>query len=281
MSTPLLSIDNLRVNFSTEAGEVEAVRGIDLSLKQGEFVGIVGESGSGKSVTALTAMGLLESNAKLVSGKISFCNQTMVDAEKPKKRLRPSKIAMIFQYPMVSLSPVRRVGLQIVDAIKVLEPGFSERTYRQKALDLLEEVRIDDPVVRFKAYPFELSGGMCQRILIAMALAREPHLLLADEPTTGLDVVTQETILGLLKEMQRKRSMTTMLITHDLGLASRYCDRIGVMQHGELIEMGTTDEIFDNPKHPYTIKLINSTPGLINDLEDFRRVVAMNEGVPA
>lgn len=281
MNTPLLTIDDLRVNFTTEAGEVEAVRGIDLRIKQGEFIGIVGESGSGKSVTALAAMGLLESNAKLVSGKISFFNQVMVDAEKPKKRFRPSKIAMIFQYPMVSLSPVRRVGLQIMDAIKVLEPGFSERTYREKALDLLDEVNIDDPTARFKAYPFELSGGMCQRILIAMALAREPHLLLADEPTTGLDVVTQETILGLLKEMQRKRSMSTMLITHDLGLASRYCDRICVMQHGKLIETGTTDEIFDNPQHPYTLKLINSTPGLIDSLEDFRRVVTMNEGVQA
>ena len=281
MSTPLLSIEDLRVNFTTEAGEVEAVRGINLDLKQGEFVGIVGESGSGKSVTALAAMSLLEANAKLVSGKISFFNKTMVDAEKPKRSFRPSTIAMIFQYPMVSLSPVRKVGAQIVDAIKVLEPGFSERTYRNKALDLLEEVKIDDPVARFKAYPFELSGGMCQRILIAMALAREPNLLLADEPTTGLDVVTQETILGLLKEMQRKRSMTTMLITHDLGLASRYCDRIAVMQHGKIIEMGTTDEIFDNPKHSYTIKLINSTPGLIDNLEDFRRVVEMNEGVSA
>lgn len=268
----LVELQNVTIEFSTRAGPVTAVRDISWQLQRGEILGIVGESGSGKSVSSLALIGLLDSNGKIASGRLNYRGHCLGQNRKQDAQLR-SSMAMIFQYPRMALNPIRPVGKQIIDVLKAVGIRGSKKDYQQRALTLLEEVKIRDPEQRLHAYPFELSGGMCQRILIAMALAREPKLLIADEPTTGLDVVTQEAILELIVEAARERDMGCMLITHDLGLAAKYCHRIAVMEKGRLVEQGDAHSLFTRPKEYYTRSLIAATPALMTDLDHLRSVI--------
>ncbi|GGC31158.1 ABC transporter ATP-binding protein [Siccirubricoccus deserti] len=260
MTAPLLSIEDLRVGFSTRHGLVEALRGISLGLHVGETLGIVGESGSGKSVTALAVMRLLDRAGRISAGRISFRGQDITHA--PRHVLQPLRgaaMSMIFQNPRAALNPIRTVGLQIADVLRAHEP-LSAREARDRAGVLLEAVRIRDPLARLDAYPHELSGGMCQRVMIAMAIACEPALLIADEPTTGLDATTQKTVMDLLSETTARRGMAMVLITHDLGLAAQYCGRIAVMQQGLVVEEAPPHKLFGAPRHAYTRRLVAASP---------------------
>ncbi|MDR2054992.1 MAG: ABC transporter ATP-binding protein [Desulfovibrio sp.] len=273
---PLLEVSSLHVNFHNHERITRAVAGIDFSISPGEFFCIVGESGSGKSVTGLAVMGLLENAGKVTQGRIVYQQRVLTDSELPRSCWkRASDMSMIFQYPMTALNPIRRIGLQLKDVLRSAGMKCSEREYRKTVLELLREVRINDPERCFSAYPFELSGGMCQRILIAMALARKPRLLIADEPTTGLDVVIQKTILTMLQDMVGK-GMSVLFITHDLGLACQYGDRIGVMRHGDLIETGSPQSLLFHPSSDYTRLLFASTPSLMQDLEELKSLNRQN-----
>ena len=222
----------------------------------------------------MTAMGLLDANGYVEQGCIRYDGQLLLDNKTPRRRWRrPGDMAMIFQYPIVSLNPVRTIGLQLRDVLETLpERPASAKEARDAARELLEKVRIRDPERCLDAYPFELSGGMCQRVLIAMSLARRPRLLFADEPTTGLDALTQDTILKLLRDMMDETGMSILFITHDLGLAVQYSDRIGVIRHGELLETGLPGDLLSHPSHPYTKRLFASTPSLMTSLDDIRRL---------
>lgn len=269
----LVRLDDVTIGFNTRQGKVMAVKNASWQIERGEILGIVGESGSGKSVSTLALIGLLDANGFVESGTIEYKNQRLaLDDPGRDKKLR-SSMAMIFQYPRTALNPIRRVGQQIIDVLLAIGVKGRQRDLKARALQLLEEVQIHDPEQRFYAYPFELSGGMCQRILIAMALAREPDLLIADEPTTGLDVVTQQTILELITTAASRRKMATLFITHDLGLAAKYCDRIVVMQTGCIVEQAPARELFSNPRHPYTRALIAATPALMSSLDELRGVI--------
>jgi peptide/nickel transport system ATP-binding protein len=265
---PLLSINHLAVEFVTSHGRVQALKDVSLEIGTAEIVGVVGESGSGKSVTAYSVLGLLPTEARITSGSINYRGRALHELRNPAlKALRGSQISMIFQNPQTALNPIRAVGLQIADVIRAhspMRPGEAA----VRAVEALREVRIHEPERRGHAYPFELSGGMCQRSLIAMALACTPQLLLADEPTTGLDVTTQRTIMELLVELTRSRGMSTMFITHDLGLAAQYCDRVIIMQDGRVVEQGVTAQIFAQPKEAYTCKLLSATPQAHTSLID-------------
>ena len=257
---PLLTIDRLAVEFATPHGRVRALEDVSLEIGTAEIVGIVGESGSGKSVTAYSILGLLPEGAHVLSGSITYLDQPLLDLRSSEiKAVRGAKISMVFQSPQTALNPIRPVGAQIADVIKAHSSAGSAEA-AAKAVEALRAVRIHEPERRTRAYPFEMSGGMCQRSVIAMALACTPRLLLADEPTTGLDVTTQKTIMELLVELTRSRGMSTMFITHDLGLAARYCDRVVIMQKGRVVEQGATEQIFRNPRHAYTRKLLSATP---------------------
>ena len=264
----LLDIEDLRVSFSTRRGLVEAVRGVSLSLDVGQTLGIVGESGSGKSVTAFAVTHLLEAAGRIVGGKILYRGQDITHATwKTLRSTHGAAISMIFQNPRAALNPIRTVGLQIADALGVhskLTPGEA----RARALDLLKDVLIREPEKRLDAYPHELSGGMCQRIMIAMAIASEPALLIADEPTTGLDVTTQKTVMDLLAAITAKRGMATILITHDLGLAAKYCSRVVVMERGQVVEDAPPLQLFSAPTHPYTQRLVAASPTLTSTIAD-------------
>ncbi len=254
----LLQVENLAVEFATRHGRVQPLHGIDLSVDRGESLGVVGESGSGKSVTSLAIMRLLDRAGRITRGKIVFDGRDITRANYADlRRLRGAAISMIFQNPRVALNPIRTVERQITDVLKA--HGKLTDTKAQ-ALALLEAVRIRDPAQRLQAYPHELSGGMCQRVMIAMAIACEPALLIADEPTTGLDVTTQQTVMELLAAIQAKRDMALILITHDLGLAARWCDRIAVMEQGRVVETGRTAALFEAPEHPYTQRLVAASP---------------------
>lgn len=269
--SPLLEIDRLSITFSTRRGIVQAVEEVSWTLAPGEMLGIVGESGSGKSVSTLALMGLLDDNGRIAQGQMHYRGQ-LLGADPARDYALRSRMAMIFQYPRLALNPIRRVGQQIIDVLRAIgEPG-NRQALKARALALLDEVQISQPEQRFYAYPFELSGGMCQRILIAMALARSPDLLVADEPTTGLDVVTQEAILALIAEAARRRQMATLFITHDLGLAAKHCQRIVVMQKGRVVESAPAGELFAAPKQAYTRALIAATPALMKDLDQLRAV---------
>lgn len=265
----LLEVQNLSVEFQTRAGIVKALENIHFSLKSGETVGVVGESGSGKSVLSYALMGLLESSAKITQGAIHFRNTNLLAVHSQESLASRKSMAMIFQNPRASLNPIRSVGKQILDVL-LSHRDASKKELHQQALILMEKVNISSD--RFKSYPFELSGGMCQRILIAMALAKSPQLLIADEPTTGLDVVTQEKVMELIQTTIQNSGMSTLFITHDLGLAARYCQRIIVMHAGHIVEVAPTTHLFKNARHPYTAKLIAATPGLIQKIQDLEPI---------
>lgn len=260
MTRRLLEIDDLRVSFSTRRGMVEAVRGVTLSVDEGEMLGLVGESGSGKSVTGFATTRLLDPAGKVTSGKILFRGQDITKlAGEDLRHLQGAAMSMIFQNPRAALNPIRVVGRQIADAI-LTHKRISKQAADAEALELLRAVQIRDPERRMAAYPHELSGGMCQRVMIAIAISCNPALLIADEPTTGLDVTTQKVVMDLLAGIAAARGMATILITHDLGLAARYCRRIVVMEQGRLVEEAAPRALFNAPKHPYTKRLVAASP---------------------
>jgi peptide/nickel transport system ATP-binding protein len=259
-TVPLLEIKNLTVEFATRRGAVQAVKSIDISVAKGETVAIVGESGSGKSVTSYAVVRILDRAGRVAEGSISFSGIDLVAADEAQMRdLRGREISMIFQNPRAALNPIRKVGKQIEDVL-LQHVQATRATAREKAIEALTRVKIARPEERYDAYPFELSGGMCQRVVIALAIACQPQLLIADEPTTGLDVTTQKAVMDLVVELTRERGMSTILITHDLGLAAAYCDKVVVMEKGCVVETAEAGEIFRNPQHPYTRKLMQATP---------------------
>jgi len=258
----LLEVKDLQVSFFTPAGEVKAVGGISFSLDQGKVLGIVGESGSGKSVTSYSIMQILEGNGKILSGSIKFQGQELVGAgEKVMKDLRGNRISMIFQDPMTSLNPTFTIGHQLMEGI-LLHTGRNKQQAWDRAVEMLRLVGVNEPEKRMKQYPHQLSGGMRQRIMIAMALSCEPDILIADEPTTALDVTIQAQILELMQKLQKEMGMAILLITHDLGVVAQMCDEVIVMYAGTICEQGTVDEIFYNPRHAYTRGLLRSIPTL-------------------
>ena len=277
MKEKLLEIKDERLSFFTPAGEVKALNGVSFSLEEGEVLGIVGESGSGKSVTAYSIMGLTAFPGKLIGGTIRF-NGHQVDqmTKKEFRKMRGNEVSIIFQDPMTSLNPVYTIGNQIEEVIK-LHTDKTKQQAHDRARELLELVGINEPEKRLKQYPHELSGGMRQRVMIAMALACEPKLLIADEPTTALDVTIQAQILELMQELRQKLGMSIIMITHDLGVVASMCERIAVMYAGHIVEYGTTDEIFYHPSHEYTKGLIKSIPQL--NAEKIERLIPI-EGQP-
>src|ERR1700704_1446549 len=265
---PLLDIRDLTVEFSTRRGIVRAVEHVDIAIAKGETVGIVGESGSGKSVTSYAAMRILDRAGRIADGSVTFTGIDVRQAsESDMRSLRGREMSMIFQNPRAALNPIRKVGRQIVDVLRQHAQADASQL-GEKAIEILEQVRIARPRERYHAYPFELSGGMCQRVVIALALACRPQLLIADEPTTGLDVTTQKTVMDLVTELTRERGMSTILITHDLGLAAVYCDRVVVMEKGRVVETALSSTIFKAPAHPYTRKLMRATPRMGVSLRD-------------
>ena len=268
MTEPLLEVKNLRINFKTYAGLVQAVRGVDFTLAKGETLAIVGESGSGKSVTSNALMRLIPQPAgRYEDGQILFDGKDLLKlSEREMESIRGNEIAMIFQDPMTALNPTMRVGKQIMEVILTHKKGVSKEAAKQRAIELLAEVGIPDPERRFKQYPHEFSGGMRQRVVIAIALAAEPKILIADEPTTALDVTIQAQILELMKKIQEKNGNAIIFITHDLGVVANVADRVAVMYAGQIVEYGSSHDIFYNPKHPYTWGLLGSMPDL--DSED-------------
>ena len=262
MSETILSIENLRIHFETFAGEVQAIRGVNLKLQKGETLALVGESGSGKSVTAKSVMKLLSNNAVVKEGSITFKGDNILEkSERDMQSIRGKEIAMVFQDPMTSLDPTMKIGKQITEVIIKHEKASKEEA-NKRAEELLELVGIPNAKERMKQYPHQFSGGQRQRIVIAIALACNPDVLIADEPTTALDVTIQAQILELLKELQQQFQMAIIFITHDLGVVANVADRVAVMYAGKVVEVGTVDEVFYNPQHPYTWGLLRSMPTL-------------------
>ena len=277
MSDYLVNIQNERLSFFTPAGEVKALNDVSLVLSEGEVLGIVGESGSGKSVTSHSLMGITADPGKLIGGTIEFNGHHIEKlSEKEMRKIRGKEVSMIFQDPMTSLNPVYTIGNQIEEAI-FLHTDKTKTQAKERAVELLRLVGINEPEKRLKQYPHELSGGMRQRVMIAIALACEPKLLIADEPTTALDVTIQAQILELIMELKEKLGMAVILITHDLGIVASTCDRIAVMYAGKVVECGSTDDIFYNPKHEYTKGLLRSVPHI--DEKESTRLIAI-EGTP-
>ena len=277
MARKLLSVRNLKTSFFTHVGEVKAVRGISFDVNEGEVLGIVGESGSGKSVTSLSIMGLLQYPGRVVDGEILLNGEDILTYSKNQmRRVRGKEIAMIFQDPMTSLNPVYTIGNQIMEMILEHEK-MSRREARARAIEMLKLVGIPAAEKRIDSYPHEFSGGMRQRVMIALALSCNPKLLIADEPTTALDVTIQAQILNLIKKLNRQFGMTTMLITHDLGVVATVCDKVAVMYGGLIMEYGTADEIFYHPRHPYTMGLLGSIPHV--DGGEKRRLIPI-DGTP-
>jgi len=261
----LLEVKNLKTSFFTPAGEVKSVNDVSFNLDRGKVLGIVGESGSGKSVTAYSIMQILSEPGVIKSGSVKIDGQELVESgEKIMTKIRGKKISIIFQDPMTSLNPVFKIGYQLVEAIK-LHTGRNQKQAEARAREMLELVGINDPKKRMNQYPHELSGGMRQRVMIAMALATEPDILIADEPTTALDVTIQAQILDLMVELQKKLGMAIIMITHDLGVIAQLCDEVIVMYGGKVVERGTIEEIFYNPKHEYTKGLLKSIPTFTKD----------------
>ena len=268
----MLEVNDLHTSFFTPAGEVKAVNGVSFYLDHGKVLGIVGESGSGKSVTAYSIMQILEKTGKIVSGSIKFDGQELVGAgEKVMKTIRGNKISIIFQDPMTSLNPTYTIGKQLMEAIMLHTPR-NKKQAKERAIEMLRLVNINEPEKRMNQYPFEFSGGMRQRIMIAMALACEPDILIADEPTTALDVTIQAQILELMQSLQKELGMAIIMITHDLGVVAQMCDEVIVMYAGSICEQGTADEIFYNPKHEYTKGLMRSIPTVDNDDEKLQPI---------
>ena len=273
----LVDIQHERLSFFTPAGEVKALNDVSIHLKEGEVLGIVGESGSGKSVTAYSLMGLTAYPGKLIGGELHFNGHEVEKmTEKDFSKMRGKEVSIIFQDPLTSLNPVYTIGNQIMEVIRLHTDADKKKAYA-RAVELLSLVGINEPEKRMKQYPHEFSGGMRQRVMIAIALACEPKLLIADEPTTALDVTIQAQILELMMELKDKLGMAIIMITHDLGVVAQMCEKIAVMYAGHIVEYGTTDEIFYNPQHEYTKGLINSIPKL--NAEEKERLVPI-EGQP-
>lgn len=264
----ILTIQDLQTSFLTENGEVQAVRGVSFHVNKGEILGIVGESGSGKSVTSMSILRLLADTGKIKQGSIVFHGQDLTNlSKKEMRKIRGEKIAMIFQDPMSSLNPLIPVGKQVEEMIKEHHPNISKEDRKKEVLSLFDKVRIPEAEKRYKSYPHEFSGGMRQRVMIAMALANKPDLLIADEPTTALDVTIQDQILKQLRILQKEFGTSIMFITHDLGVVAELCDRVLVMYGGLIMEEADIYDIFNAPKHPYTLGLMQSIPGLHQDKE--------------
>ena len=279
MSECLLSVQDLHTSFFTDAGEVQAVNGVNFNLDRGEILGIVGESGSGKSVTAYSIMQILADTGRIVSGKILYKGEDLSTwDDKQMQNFRGKACSIIFQDPMTSLNPVFTIGNQMKEAV-VLHTDKRGKVADERVVELLELVGINEPRKRVKQYPFELSGGMRQRVMIAMALACEPDILIADEPTTALDVTIQAQILELIQELQKKMGMAVILVTHDLGVIADMCDNIVVMYGGRICERGTAREIFYNPKHEYTRGLLRSIPSATNEGGKRKKLVPIS-GTP-
>lgn len=256
----MLSVKDLTVDFNTRRGVVNAVKGISFDLARSEILGIVGESGSGKSVTSYALMRILDEGGNINLGEVSYSGIDLRNAsEREMRDIRGREISMVFQNPRAALNPIRKIGHQIEDVLRQ-HAKATRYNAREKAIEALKAVRINDAETRYQAYPFELSGGMCQRVVCAIALACDPKLLIADEPTTGLDITTQRIVMELVRDLIKERSMSSILITHDLGLAAEYCDRIMVMKDGVIVEQGVPAELFSNPTHPYSRKLVDATP---------------------
>ena len=277
MSEFLLNIQNERLSFFTDAGEVKALNDVSIQMKDGDVLGIVGESGSGKSVTAYSIMGLTDRAGRIIGGTIEFNGHKINEmTEKEMQEIRGNEVSIIFQDPMTSLNPVYTIGNQIREVI-MLHTNKNKKEAQERAIELLTLVGINEPEKRLNQYPHELSGGMRQRVMIAIALACEPKLLIADEPTTALDVTIQAQILDLMMELKGKIGMSIIMITHDLGIVASICQKIAVMYAGKIVEYGTVDDIFYNPKHEYTKGLLNSIPILTD--KEHKRLVPI-EGTP-
>ncbi len=272
----VLSVEDLTISFRTVNGMVRAVRGISFDLKRGETVAIVGESGSGKSVTIKAVMGILAGNAVVENGRIMFREKNLLDMkERDFFMIRGSRIGLIFQDPLSALNPIMKIGKQITEALKLNNRHLTKKELREKAVSLMESVGIPDAGQRIDQYPFQFSGGMRQRIVIAIALARDPEILICDEPTTALDVTVQAKILNLINEIKKERNLSVIFITHDMGVVAKMADRINVMYAGKIVEKGTAEEIFFEPAHPYTRALLASMP----DLETSEKLMNI-PGVP-
>ena len=263
---PILKIENLKTSFMTSNGEVQAVRGVSFSVDKGEIVGLVGESGSGKSVTSMSILKLLADTARIKEGKILFEGEDLARYSKAQMRkIRGGKISMIFQDPMSSLNPLIPVGKQVAEMIREHHPEKSKEDIKKEVLELFARVRIPEPEKRYKSFPHEFSGGMRQRVMIAMALANRPELLIADEPTTALDVTIQDQILKQLRELKKEYGTSIIFITHDLGVVAELCDRVVVLYGGLVMEEASIFDIFEHPSHPYTLGLLASIPALDQD----------------
>jgi|LAHS01.1.fsa_nt_gb oligopeptide transport system ATP-binding protein len=282
----LLEVKDLHVSFKIMAGKVEAVNGVSYTLDKGKILGIVGESGSGKSVSSYSIMRILDKNGTIDKGQIIFEGEDLTKAsEKRMQEIRGNRIAMIFQDPMTGLNPVYTIGNQLMEAVRTHHKKMDKKDIYKKCVDMLTLVGFNEPVKRMKQYPFEFSGGMLQRAMIAMALVCDPDLLIADEPTTALDVTIQAQILDLLKSIQEKLGMAIIIITHDLGVVAQICDEVDVMYAGRVVERGTADEIFYNPQHEYTKGLLESVPTLKDkDLHPIKgnpiNLLALPKGCP-
>jgi peptide/nickel transport system ATP-binding protein len=267
-AVPALAVEDLSVEFRTRSGIVKVLDRVGFTVDKGETVALVGESGSGKSVTAFAVLGILDPAGRVTAGRAMFGGSDLLrQSERELAELRGRELSMIFQNPRTALNPIRKVGQQIADVL-VRHGGSTRLDAPRLAIEMLKKVRIPDPERRAEAYPFELSGGMCQRIMIAIALACRPSLLIADEPTTGLDVTTQAVIMDLIGELARASGMATVFITHDLALAAEYCDRIVVMHAGHIVETAPSRALFARPHHPYSAKLLAATPGETAALAD-------------
>jgi peptide/nickel transport system ATP-binding protein len=276
--TDLLTIEGLRTTFATRSGEVAAVDGVDLSIARGRTLGIVGESGCGKSVLSLSIMRLVPPPGRIAAGRIMFDGRDLADLPAAEMRaIRGGRIAMIFQEPMTSLNPAFTIGDQITEAMRAHDRSASAQSLRARAIGALERVRMPAAARRFDEYPHQMSGGMRQRVMIAMALSCEPDLLIADEPTTALDVTVQAQILDLLRTLQQQTGMAIILITHDLGVVAEMADEVAVMYAGRVVERAVGPEIFDDPQHPYTLGLLGSIPKIDEDLD---RLLAIEGAVP-
>jgi oligopeptide/dipeptide ABC transporter ATP-binding protein len=277
----IVEVKNLSVQFQTQRGLISAVQNLSFDIRQGETFGIVGESGSGKSVASLALMGLLPSNTIVQADKMQFMRDDLLTiSEKHRQNLRGGEMGMIFQDPMTSLNPSFTVGFQLMEVLQIHQPEFNKKQRYNRSVALLKDVGIAFPEARMKAYPHQLSGGMCQRVMIAMAIACQPELLIADEPTTALDVTIQAQILDLLDKLQQERKMSMILITHNIGVVAQHTDRLMVMYAGQAVEIGNTKDVIERPSHPYTKALLDSLPANHTESEHRTKLTSIPGMVP-